>query len=206
MTPNQITVIRPLLSFWVLLVLGRHPTLDALLCVVIVGIFALDVLDGYLARKRKETSKIGGILDTLADRMIENTFWIYFSATGQLSVWMPIAVMTRGVVTDTLQRMHGYPTAGWIHALTRGHLSRAVYGMTKMLAFTSLASVRVFTHPVFEEIRMLLATVAVGVCLLRGLPFFLMFTQKPPKHWKTADGGRCPAYSCTAHPKKETRS
>lgn len=56
MTANQITVIRPLLSFWVLLVLGRHPTLDALLCVIIVGIFALDALDGYLARKRKETT------------------------------------------------------------------------------------------------------------------------------------------------------
>lgn len=90
MTANQITVIRPLLSFRVLLVLGRHPALDGLLCIVIVGIFALDALDGYLARKRKETSKIGEILDTLADRMIENTFWIYFTPTGQLPVWMPI--------------------------------------------------------------------------------------------------------------------
>ena len=124
MTANFITIIRLLLSFWVIGSLGRHRTLEGVLCLVIVGIFALDALDGYLARKRNTTSKTGELLDTLADRMIENTFWIYFFATGPLPVWMPIAVMSRGFLTDALQRMHGYPTKGWTHVLARSRVTR----------------------------------------------------------------------------------
>ena len=66
----------------------------------IAVIFALDAVDGYIARKRSETSKLGEVLDTLTDRIIENTFWVYFTATGQLPVWMPIVVMARGFITD----------------------------------------------------------------------------------------------------------
>ena len=163
--------------------LGRHRILDGVLCVVIVGIFALDALDGYLARKRNATSKIGELLDTLADRMIENTFWIYFCATGQLPVWMPIAVMARGFLTDALQRMHGYPRKGWTHVLTRSRVSRAISGISKMLAFVSLAGAMVFKGVgVLEQISVVLATVAVGVCLLRGLPFFLLGYPRPQEN------------------------
>lgn len=72
-------------------------------------IFALDGVDGYIARRRNETSKLGEVLDTVADRIIENTFWIYFTTTGRLPLWMPIAVMPRGFITDSLQRFFGYP-------------------------------------------------------------------------------------------------
>lgn len=69
-------------------------------------IFALDGVDGYIARRRNETSKLGAVLDTVADRIIENTFWIYFTTTGHLPLWMPIAVMPRGFITDSLQRRY----------------------------------------------------------------------------------------------------
>lgn len=142
--------------------------------ITIAVIFILDAFDGYIARKRNEISKLGEVLDTLADRIIENTFWIYFTATGQLSVWMPIVVMARGFITDALQRTHGYSTYGWTRALTRSRISRAISGITKMLAFTSFASSNVFNHDPLESVNLGLATLAVGFCLLRGLPFFLI--------------------------------
>ena len=55
------------------------------LIATIAIIFALDGVDGYIARRRNETSKLGQVLDTVAVRIIENTFWIYFTTTGHLT-------------------------------------------------------------------------------------------------------------------------
>lgn len=171
MLANTITIARTVLTFAVIALFGHQRALSIALIFTIALIFALDAVDGYIARKRNDTSKLGEVLDTLADRIIENTFWIYFTATGLIPLWMPITVMTRGFITDALQRTHGYPTNGWTHALTRSRISRAISGITKMLAFTSLASAPVFNNPHLEAASLRLATLAVGFCLLRGLPF-----------------------------------
>ena len=185
MLANTITIARTVLTFAVIALFGHQRALSIALISTIAVIFALDAVDGYIARKRNETSKLGEVLDTLADRIIENTFWIYFTATGQLPVWMPIVVMARGFITDALQRTHGYPTNGWTHALTRSRISRAISGITKMLAFTSLASTLVFNNPHLEAASLRLATLAVGFCLLRGLPFLFSISaikMQPDRH------------------------
>lgn len=171
MLANAITLFRIFLTFIVIALFGVHPHLAIPLIATVIFIFGLDALDGYVARRRNETSKFGEILDTLADRIIENTFWIYFTAVGLIPIWIPIVVMARGFITDALQRRHGYPTNGWTHALTRSRISRALSGITKMLAFVGLASVTIFKNPILEKGSLLLATVAVGFCLLRGIPF-----------------------------------
>lgn len=179
MTANTITLTRLPLTFAVITLFGRHRPLDIALIFSIVLIFLLDAVDGSVARRRNETSETGARLDTLADRIIENTFWIYFTTRGQLPVWMPITVMTRGVLTDTLQTSFGVPESRWGHALTRSRISRGLYGTVKMLTFMSLASATVFQSPVFEHAHLILALLTVSVCLLRGLPFFF-FIRKPP--------------------------
>jgi len=107
MLANIITLTRVLLTFGVIALFGKHRTLDIALIFTIAFIFALDALDGYIARKRNETSESGALLDTLADRIVENTFWLYFTAKGLIPLWMPTAVMARCFITDALQRMHG---------------------------------------------------------------------------------------------------
>jgi phosphatidylglycerophosphate synthase len=179
MVANIITLSRLLLTFVIIAVFGWSRPVDIALIFTIAGIFILDALDGYIVRKRNETTTLGEVLDTLADRIVENTFWIYFTASGHLNVWMPIAVMARGFLTDSLQRFWGYPQKGWTHALTRSRVSRAMSGITKMLDFTSVASVAVFNHDTLETVSLILATLAVGFCLLRGLPFFFITSPTP---------------------------
>ena len=178
MLANSVTLFRVVLTFSVIAVFGAHPTLDLAVIPMIALIIVLDAVDGSIARKRNEVSPLGEMLDTLADRLIENTFFLYFTVQGLIPIWMPIAVMARGFLSDALQRRHGYPTQGWRHALTRSRLSRAVSGITKLLAFTSLAGAEVFTDTGYESVSLLLSILAVGVCLLRGVPFF--FPEKSP--------------------------
>lgn len=174
MLANAITVTRLLLTFGVIILFGIHRKIDIALITTIALVFTLDAFDGYIARKRNETSETGALLDTLADRIIENTFWIYFTGIGLIPIWMPITVMTRGVLTDTLQKSFGYPQNGWTHVLSRGRISRAFYGFIKMLTFMSLASTLVFKTPVIETASANLTIFTVVFCLLRGLPFFFL--------------------------------
>ena len=90
MVANTVSLCRLLLTFLVIMLFGLHPTLDIGLIATIVLIFALDAVDGYVARKRNETSEVGEVVDTVADRIIENIFWIYWAATGAIPAWMPI--------------------------------------------------------------------------------------------------------------------
>ncbi len=172
MIANAITLSRLLLTFIVIPFFKVHPILDMALITTIALIFILDAVDGIVARKRNETSAIGALLDTIADRVIENIFWIYFTAVGHISVWIPIAVMTRGIFTDCLQGAFvNTPKIGWAHALTRSRISRALYGTVKMFAFIGLATTYVFRTPVLlQQVSLILITFAVVFCLVRALP------------------------------------
>lgn len=181
MLANAITLFRVFLTFLVIALFGHYAPLDIALIFSIALIFILDAVDGIVARKRNETSETGALLDIIADRIVENTFWIYFTAIGLTPLWMPITVMARGVITDTLQHIQGYPKNGWTYVLTRSRISRGLYGAVKMLAFISLASATVFNKATLSTTSHILATFAVGFCLLRGLPFFFIRkTSCPP--------------------------
>ena len=182
MIANTLTISRILLTFWVIAIFGHYRALDFALTFIIAFIFILDAVDGYIARKRNETSETGALLDTLADRLVENTFWLYFTVDGVIPLWMPLAVMARGVLTDTLQKSFGYPQNGWAHALTRSRISRGLYGIVKMLTFVSLASLTLFENSSFKQGSCFLATIAVCFCLLRGLPFFFIRNTSCPEN------------------------
>ena len=100
MLVNTITIARILLTFGVIVLFGTHRTLDITLVFTIALIVILDAVDGLVVRKRNEITETGALLDTIAGRIIENTFWIYFVATQRIPLWMPILVMTRGVLID----------------------------------------------------------------------------------------------------------
>ncbi|MCY3742422.1 MAG: CDP-alcohol phosphatidyltransferase family protein [Candidatus Poribacteria bacterium] len=71
MLANTITIACPVLTFAVMALFGHQRALSIALIFTIALIFALDAVDGYIARKRNKTSKLGEILDTLADRIEE---------------------------------------------------------------------------------------------------------------------------------------
>ena len=171
MLANIITLTRLLLAFSVVALFGRYRPLDIALIFTILIIFTLDAVDGIIARKRNETSEIGALLDTIADRIIENTFWIYFAAIGLLPLWIPITVMARGVITDNLQHRRSSEQSGWTHVIAKSRISRALYGIIKMLTFICLASTNVFnSFHVLEQAGLSFSIIAVAFCLLRALP------------------------------------
>ena len=71
--------------------------------ILTITAFAFDGLDGYIARKFHEESKLGAVLDIMGDRIAEYAYWIMFAHMGWIPVVFPLIVVTRGVLTDSLR-------------------------------------------------------------------------------------------------------
>ncbi len=97
--PNAICVLRILLV---------APTVAALLdgrfAVALALVFAAglsDALDGYLAKRFNWRSRLGGILDPLADKLLLVSLFIVLALLGLIPVWLAGVVIGRDVVIIT---------------------------------------------------------------------------------------------------------
>lgn len=189
MIANFITLTRLILVFVVVALFGQHVYLDLLLIMATALILALDAVDGYIARKLKQTSDFGGLFDIVGDRVVENVYWIYFAVVGLIPFWLPMIVLARGFVTDGLRsaafaqgrNAFGEKTmmrTAWTRMLTSSRASRGIYGGFKTITFLYLGGVIALKStalPIeviagFEATGVVIATIAVAMCVVRGIP------------------------------------
>lgn len=96
--PNTITVIRMVAVPVLLGFLWFH---NAAASRVVAWIFiiaaATDILDGWLARRGQQVTRIGKLLDPLADKLIVATALVVLIAVGRIPDWgVPLAVVIIG--------------------------------------------------------------------------------------------------------------
>lgn len=143
--------------------------------------FALDGLDGYVARKFNEVSKFGALLDIMGDRIVENTYWILFAVMGWLNILFPLIAITRGFITDTIRSAameKGYTPFGMqvnpiCKFITGSKFMRISYAVAKVLAFVLIIASKVQGMPyadVIWEIGYWAAVFAIVFCVIRALP------------------------------------
>ena len=116
-----------------------------------------DGLDGFLARKFKASSRFGALLDIMGDRIVENVFWMTFSALGWINVCIPIIVLTRGIITDSLRTL----------AFEKGYTA---FGSTTMMQgkiakFIVASNFCRFTYAVCKACAFFLRTLPAGLYL-----------------------------------------
>lgn len=184
---NFITIFRVFLMFiGVYLVMAQQGNFTAYVWALILTIlaFALDGVDGYVARKFHEESKLGALLDIMSDRIVENTFWIVFAVLGWLSVLFPLIALTRGFVTDTIRSaamekgltpfgMQRNPICKWI---TGSKFMRITYAVAKVLAFIVIIASKTPNLPNADLVFTVgywLAVIAIVFCVVRGLPVII---------------------------------
>ncbi|SHN47461.1 CDP-alcohol phosphatidyltransferase family protein [Cryptosporangium aurantiacum] len=108
--PNALSALRLLgVPVFVYLVLVAHADLLALLVLVVSGLS--DWLDGALARAWGQVSRIGQLLDPLADRLYVFSTVVTFAIRDIIPWWMAVALIVRdGVLWLALMvlRRYGY--------------------------------------------------------------------------------------------------
>ena len=145
--------------------------------------FALDGVDGYVARKLHEESKFGALLDIMGDRIVENTYWILFAVMGWISILFPLIAITRGFITDTIRSAameHGMTPFGMqvnpvCKFITGSRFMRISYAVAKVLAFILLIFVNTpdcefCTKFYLPQIAVILAWAAIIFCVVRAIP------------------------------------
>lgn len=143
--------------------------------------FALDGLDGYVARKLHEESKFGALLDIMGDRIIENTCWILFAVMGWIHILFPLIAITRGFITDTIRSAamekgltpFGMQVNPICKFITGSRFMRISYAVAKVLAFVFIVAAKIDGIPYADLIWNIgygLAIFAITFCVIRGLP------------------------------------
>jgi CDP-diacylglycerol--glycerol-3-phosphate 3-phosphatidyltransferase len=185
---NLVSLLRTLLCLLVVALLCSLQTQGIyLLCFVLtVVVVAMDALDGYLARKLNESSKLGAVIDILGDRVVEQVYWVAFLALGWLPLWVPLVVIVRGIVVDGLRSValeQGYTAFGTSSMqqsplgilLVSSRFSRTTYAVAKAAAFAFLilGHTPALSPELAQPITLLgliCTYVSVGFCVVRGLP------------------------------------
>ncbi|MBI4230723.1 MAG: CDP-alcohol phosphatidyltransferase family protein [Planctomycetes bacterium] len=162
---------RPVLALAALLAFREHPFA---LVVSLAAVLLLDILDGWLARRRA-SSRHGAFIDLIGDRLVELTVLFTYAAWG----WLPWAIgaifLIRGILTDTIRVQNArYPDPAFAHPLSVGGADsrfwRAAVNGSKIAAFVL---VPLGWQAGGLDLGLAAAWLAVAVNLRRGLPVIL---------------------------------
>jgi CDP-diacylglycerol--glycerol-3-phosphate 3-phosphatidyltransferase len=94
--PNSLTILRIILvPVFVFILLVRVPYGDYIAAAIFVIAAVTDSLDGYLARKWKQITKLGIILDPLADKLLITAALISLVELGRIPGWIAIVIIGR---------------------------------------------------------------------------------------------------------------
>jgi CDP-diacylglycerol---glycerol-3-phosphate 3-phosphatidyltransferase len=199
---NGITLLRVILAFSALVIAKINTTTNLLAVILIIASLLLDAVDGFIARRLDTSDLRGSIYDILADRIIENIFFIYFAAMSLFSVWFAIIMVVRGFTIDAVRTINAYngKTAfgettfqreKWAKFFTCSRITRGLYNIAKMITFVCFASLlipnRIFlaTIPtsVLEKWSLGFLWITLILAILRAIPVILegIFTTTPLK-------------------------
>jgi CDP-diacylglycerol--glycerol-3-phosphate 3-phosphatidyltransferase len=169
--PNTITVVR-VGVVPILLLLPWFPDRSSSLfigwCFTIAGFS--DLLDGWLARRGQQVTRIGKLLDPLADKLIVSTALIVLVATMRIppwATWMVVVIVGRELAVTGLRGL----------ASSQGQVMAASgYGKIKTFAQNVAIGAMIFYYPSliisFHAIGLALLGLATALTLWSGYAYF----------------------------------
>jgi len=177
---NAVTIGRIILLILLAIILPPKSVWLRVLCVSTVPIlFALDSVDGYIARHFRCSTRLGGVLDIAGDRIVENALWILLATFQFVPLWIPLIILSRGFLTDGIRSValaKGHSTFSMIRSKTSWWLvaspaSRTSYAVLKAVLFTMGVSIHCFNFHHLTTLIILfyvILSLTIFQCLLRG--------------------------------------
>lgn len=196
MSANIITLIRIILAIVTLAMYQMSFYMRAAALVLMIIVFYMDSLDGYVARKLGIASDFGALFDITGDRIVEHVYWIYFTALGMVSFWVPIIFISRSFLVDAVRSLafsrEGKTPFGeksmmrspFTLFLTSGRFMRSLYGFMKLFTFVLLGFMLIvevdsgligkFLTPGFLDNFNIFTAICIWIttalCIIRGIP------------------------------------
>jgi CDP-diacylglycerol--glycerol-3-phosphate 3-phosphatidyltransferase len=151
--------------------MGVDITNDWLALAIFLAAAATDLLDGYLARRWKQVTTIGTLLDPIADKLLVSAALISLVQVRVLPGWMAVLIIGREFAVSGLRSI----------AAAEGYTIRASdLGKTKMVAQVAAISVMLLSlhHPPLALPGMILMWGVVVFAILSAVSYFNKFWRK----------------------------
>ncbi len=166
-TPNLLTILRILL-IPIFIIIYLEPTSGRSLAAALVFAFAAitDWLDGYLARSRGQITKLGKLLDPIADKLLTITGLILLVGHQKIAVWIVILLISREIAITGLRAI----------AASSGTIIQADFlGKQKMLFLTAAIMLLILDY---NGLGTALIWTALIFSLFSGIQYFIKFWKK----------------------------
>ena len=167
--PNALTLLRIFLVPLLVVVLLTRAEWHLYFGAAIYGLAVLtDFLDGFLARRRNEVTRLGIILDPLADKLLNAAAFLSLVELGLAPAWVVMIILARELAVTGLRNV----------AAGRGILIRAsALGKGKMVTQVTAILLLLLSRPLpMLRIPGLVAlAVVVAVTLVSGADYFRRF-------------------------------
>ena len=175
--PNLLTVLRILLvPVLVAALLSGIESGDLLAAIVFVIASFTDALDGYIARRNKDVTTFGKLMDPLADKLLVTSALVSLVSLDRLQAWVAMVIIAREFAVTGLRQLameHGevIHASGWGKIKTAGQIAMV------------LALILEHDSPIWLD-ALVYATVAITVA--SAVDYFFNFRQlihaRPSSH------------------------
>jgi CDP-diacylglycerol--glycerol-3-phosphate 3-phosphatidyltransferase len=176
--PNSLTTLRiffvPLL---VVVLLTRQPNwelwglpvhFEVLGVLILLMAAATDVMDGYIARKRREVTTLGILLDPIADKLLISAAFISLVQMGLMPAWMVVIIIGREFIVTGLREIAS------VEGLV---IPASALGKTKMVlqVLAGCAVILTAKHPALKLLGNTLLWLVVLSAVASAVHYFQMF-------------------------------
>ncbi len=184
--PNALTLLRIFLVPVLVVVLLTRAEGGLFLGAGIFGLGVLtDYLDGYFARRRNQVTKLGILLDPLADKLLTAAAFLSLVEMGLAPAWMVMIILGRELAVTGLRNV----------AAGRGILIAASpLGKGKMVSQVVAIFLLLLSRP-FPQIRLLAIVclwAVVAMTVVSGIDYFVRFwrdvLRSPARSEEPSDG------------------
>jgi CDP-diacylglycerol--glycerol-3-phosphate 3-phosphatidyltransferase len=117
--PNSLTIFRIfLVPVLVVVLLTKFEGKEIIAVTIFLVAAATDALDGYLARRRRQVTDLGKLLDPIADKLLISAALISLVEEGLAPAWMVVIIVGRefavnGLRAVAIQRGLQVPASMW---------------------------------------------------------------------------------------------
>jgi len=179
--PNVLTLARILaVPVLVVALLDETPDGDVIAAAVFALAAVTDGLDGYIARRRKQITTFGKLMDPLADKLLVIAALISLVSLDRLDAWIAMVIIARELAVTGLRGVAAEQgvviAASW---LGKAKTSLQIAAIICLIAFDPA--------PTWAEV---LLYVAVAFTVVSGVDYFLGVRKRIDEHRAAAAASR----------------
>jgi CDP-diacylglycerol--glycerol-3-phosphate 3-phosphatidyltransferase len=167
--PNALTVLRIFLVPLLVVVLLTRTRISVLLGALIFGVAVLtDYLDGYLARRNNQVTRLGMLLDPLADKLLTTAAFLSLVERDAAPAWMVTIVIGRELAVTALRSIADQKGL----SIPASPLGKGKMALQVVAIFLLLLAIEA---PVLRTPGVVVLWLVVAAALVSGADYFLRF-------------------------------